>query len=192
MANTIYLEKKDIPQMLLKVFPNYTGKKFQVEQKTKVSLSGAYWDGGSRNEYRAVNMDTGEILPADGKLQNPFTPGYAVPTVEIPPRVCVVEHTIFCGKDLGITFHVNPSDYQNLLPPGEELTEDEKKVLVATRCYKSSYNGQTRQQMSKIPLDIWKQASETLKDKGLLDKRGAITNKGRNAVSAVPSSFIGC
>lgn len=36
-------------------------------------------------------------------------------TVELSPEVLIVEHSIFCGKDSGITVYVHPSVMPKLL-----------------------------------------------------------------------------
>lgn len=185
MSDTIYIEKKDIPSTLLRAFPEYQGKKFEVRRTNKVTLSGAYWDGGTRSEYRAVNIDTGEVSPASPHLANPFTPGYKVPTVEIPPRVCIVEHCIFCGKDMGLRFHVNEEDTQKMLPPPVEMTKEEQICLYVTLTRKASYNGINRQQVSGLSLDTWNEAKASLIARGFLDKRGAATVNGRNARGSI-------
>jgi hypothetical protein len=39
----------------------------------------------------------------------------------MPPNVIVVEHSIFCGKDVGITIYVRPANLAKLLPEGGDL-----------------------------------------------------------------------
>lgn len=189
MNDAFHVSRNDVPPVLLRAFPGYTGKKFEVRRKERVSLSGAYWDGGSRSEYRAVHLDTGEVSAADSKLQNPLTPGYKVPTIDIPPRVCIVKHSIFCGKDMGLTFYVNPSDAVSMLPPSVELTEAEQICLYFTLTRKSSYNGRNRQQMSGLPLSAWEQAKANLIARGLLSKSGAATVNGKNARASIDPSI---
>ena len=62
----------------------------------------------------------------------------------------MVEHTIFCGKDHGLTFYVHPDSAAKLLPSESvELTPNQKLVLNATASLKSSYNGKDRYENSK-------------------------------------------
>jgi hypothetical protein len=85
-------------------FPDWKGRKIKVEEVSHVRLSDRYWDGGTRSEYRAVELDTlhcaspqvtGFNAPAEyGGLRED-------PTIEIPEGVAIVEHSIFCGKDIG-------------------------------------------------------------------------------------------
>ena len=80
-----------------------------------------FWDGGSRNYAVGVDLRTLTALPASSiprKMRqvegNPFNlplcelaipPGYA--DVALVPGVAVVEHCIFCGKDLGYSIYAN-------------------------------------------------------------------------------------
>jgi len=187
MSNTIHLEKKDIPIQILGAFP-YDGKKFKVTLSEKVELYGMFWDGGSRNEYRAVELATGKTIAPMWEATNPpqFGGPRQAPIVELPKGVVIVEHSCFCGKDMGLTIHARPDDYQPMLPSGNtELTEDEKKVINYTCSYKSSYGGISnyRQVQSGLSLERWNVAKATCITKGLLDKRGAVTVKGRNVRS---------
>ena len=114
----------------------------------------------------------------------------------LEPDLAVVRHTIFRGKDLGLTFYVHPAAIAKLLPaPSEELDAIAKMVLTATRSYKSSYMGRDRYQMAKegsqyerarkgeaFPTrEAWEAAKAALIASGYLNKAGAITVKGRNA-----------
>jgi hypothetical protein len=68
-----------------------------------------YWDGGSREYCRAINLSTGEIRqPFDGALI-PWR-GLANATFPIPAGVGILVHSIFCGHDRGITLYVAPGN----------------------------------------------------------------------------------
>lgn len=185
MSKTIYLNRRDVPESILSAI-SYTGTKFRVRLTERVELSGAFWDGGSRSTYIAVELATGKVSPADDRIQNP--PGFGgprtTPQVDIPGGVVIVEHCIFCGKDAGIVIHAHPADYAPMLPAGNDaLSEDERKCLRATRSYKSSYGGvkNYRQAQSGLTPEAWDVAKLSLVSRGLLDKRGALTTAGRNA-----------
>jgi hypothetical protein len=113
------IKKKDIPKPLLKAFPGYRGRTYRVEIRERVSLSNAYWGGGTRSEYVAVNLSTGEIMSADRAIRNPFRCPSS-PQVELPPNVVIVEHAIFCGKDCGLIFHVRPDNVPPALMEGSD------------------------------------------------------------------------
>jgi hypothetical protein len=185
---TQYLERKDVPQVVLNAFPDYNGKKFRLSVCDSVDLHNAYWDGGSRTEYRAVKLDTGEISSANPQITNPFRVPSA-PSVEIPARTVIVAHIIFCGKDVGLEIFARAEDVAPMLPPVCELTEDQKIVLEYTRSRKPSYNGISNYRFHEarsytgITSERWEQAKAEMITSGHLDKRGAITPKGKNAIT---------
>ena len=71
-----------------------------------------FWDGGSRNYAVGVDLRTLTALPASSiprKMRqvegNPFN----LPLCElaIPPGYAIVEHCIFCGRDLWYSIYAN-------------------------------------------------------------------------------------
>ncbi len=95
------------------------------------------------------------------------------------------------GKDHGITIYVNPENISKMLPPAEETPWEEKVVLSATRSLKSSYGGikdyrfYEASRETGITKPEWDKAKESLINKGMLNKSGAITDKGRNVIGNV-------
>lgn len=72
-----------------------------------------YWDGGSKTTSVFVNLQTMDIMSAEDipreqrqKAGNP----YNLPVADciMAPHVVVVEHIVFCGKDLGYRICVHP------------------------------------------------------------------------------------
>jgi hypothetical protein len=186
---TIYLDKLDPESELLRrlTFPGYSGRKFQVELTETITFSGTQWAGGSKTDYRIVQLDGMKVvgIPEAPFLQrSPLHEGQ----YPLPPGYVVVRHHISCGKDLGLTFAVNPRESFKLLPkPSEELTRAQKIVLAATG-YKSSYGGikdlrfHEAHEKTGISRQEYDQAKESLIKKGLFNKAGAITPQGRNAI----------
>jgi len=186
---TIYLDPNPTLTALGTRLYNYKGRKFQAVTAESVTCE-SHWDGGSRSRYIAVDVTTGQAknFGQSGTMfdRNP------VPVVELRPGLMVVEHAIVMGKDYGITLHLHPSDFPKFLPaaPGE-LPTDEKIVLCATRSYKSSYSGQSNYRFHEacsitgISRDRWETAKSDLIIKGLLNKAGALTNVGKNAIGWV-------
>jgi hypothetical protein len=109
--------------------------------------------------------------------------------VNLPAGFVCVQHSIFCGKDTGVTIHVHPDNAPLLLPaPEAELTEDQKTLLLYTRCRKSSYAGISDYRFydanhtKGIGRQNWDSAKAALIASGHLNKAGAITVKGKNAI----------
>ena len=186
---TIYLEANLVPSQLRN---GYSGKKFKavVCESMTIHADADLWSGGSRDRYQGIELATGRTsAPASFNLA-PWDNARDETEITLRQGYGIVRHSIFCGKDMGLTFYVHPTDAVALLPaPSAELSAHEKIVLNATASYKSSYNGQDRYQMampygdkSGYPTRAqWDDAKTLLISKGLLNKAGAITVAGRNA-----------
>ena len=188
---TYYLEPNQVPRQLLQVM-GYRGCKYQANITEILSLSNMQWDGGSRNSYMAINLATGEQKPLSDPRPWPQNMS-ALPDYPMKSGVVVAQHIIFCGKDLGIRFHVHPDDVTKLLPDNSDsaLTQQEKVVLAYTQSLKSSYGGIKNYRFVEanrkeaITLEQWEQAKTTLIASGHLRKNGAITPTGRNVDTGI-------
>ena len=107
MNQQIKLTSKEASPVVKLVFPNYTGRKFKVEFTDKVTFYDTNWGGGTKNSYAAIK--------SDGTVGNLYAPApWANPvegkTVDLPVDILLVEHSIFCGKDMGITIYAHPTN----------------------------------------------------------------------------------
>jgi len=181
----IYLDATpDVKSMARMAFPGYTGRKFKLDNSGHPVNVTSYWDGGSRDYYSAVNLSTGTRIdvPQNG---TPFDGGPVAPDgVTVPAGYVIAQHSIFCGKDMGLTFYVNPETATQFLPAPDVLTEDELNVLVSTT-HKNTYGGRTdiRFHKSGLTREAWNTASDALKSRKLLNKAGSLTTSGRNAIN---------
>ncbi len=189
---TIHIEPKDVAQIIATTFPGYRGKTVKVTASETVSLYDLNWSGGSRNQYRTCTIDGQPMGSADRfNAMAPWDNVAEGKSLPIPQGFVCVEHSIFCGKDTGLTVYVNPADMPRYLPSKPELTADERLILDATRSLKASYNGMDRYEMKRrdaypkpfMSRDQWETVKAGLVAKGLLDKRGAITLAGKNAIA---------
>lgn len=192
--NAIYLDPNMIPATLRS---GYNGKKFKavVCTETTIPADAGLWSGGTRDTYQLIHLETGRAVTASDNMSSPWNAARKDQTITLEPGFIVVEHSTFCGKDMGLTFYVHPDNAAKLLPaPTAELTEHEATVLQATCSYKSSYNGRDRYQMAQdghrwsknadtpfATREQWDTAKQSLIAKGLLNKAGAVTPAGRNA-----------
>ena len=87
------------------VYPEYRGRKLRIERADTYRMQN-YWDGGSRSYVKALDLATGRVSEAAPSSGNPFN-DIAHAVVAIPPGIALVEHSIFCGKDIGITVYVS-------------------------------------------------------------------------------------
>ena len=185
--NITYLDgnEPNVQRLARAVFPSYRGRKYSFQVADSVALTGTYWDGGSRSSYGGVNLSNFQAasLPQFDPPQHGGP--IQTPEVEVQPGMAVVEHSIFCGRDTGITFYVHPSDAPQLLPEPESVTEDEQIVLAFTH-RKNSYGGRSNIRFTEahsrygITADRWTAAQEDLKARKLLRANGSVTPAGRN------------
>ena len=105
--NWTKVRKDAVRPIVEATFPRYRGRTFKVGFTDTVSFHDTNWGGGSRNTYRAVRMDKGTVndLPSFAPWSNPVEGQ----TVDLPENVVVVEHSIFCGKDMGLRFYAHPN-----------------------------------------------------------------------------------
>ena len=186
--NITYLDgnEPNIQRLARAVFPSYRGRKFSFEVADSVALTGTYWDGGSRSSYGGVNLSTFQAASLPQFDPPQFGGPIQTPKVEVRPGMAIVEHSIFRGRDAGITFYVHPSDAPQLLPEPESVTEDEQIVLAFTKSLKNSHGGRSNVRFTEahrrygITADRWTAAQEALKARKLLRSNGSITPAGRN------------
>lgn len=189
------IDPKQAAPIIRATFPGYAGRMVRIVPSSTVTFHDLNWSGGTRNQYRACRLD-GAPLPSRVAMNAPapWENPYEGHTVEIPQGAAVVEHTIFCGKDLGLRIHARQEDLAPMLPAPVELTPFEVIVLKYTAERKSSYNGKDRYDMaaddskygySKIATmptrAEWESAKQALIARGMLNKAGAITISGKNA-----------
>jgi hypothetical protein len=205
---THYLEPNQVPDQLRR---GYAGRKFQVKvcEQMTIPADAGLWSGGSRSVFTAVDLVTGnDDAPTLSRYQrsSPFGDVRREITVNLEPGKAIVEHVTFCGKDMGLRFYLHPSNVDALkIEAAPDLDPVERIVLIATRSLKSSYNGKDRFQMAvddlsyksrfavagslnpKTPVivptrDDWNAAKARLIARKLLNKAGAITTAGKNAI----------
>lgn len=177
---TIYLEPSQVPAHLK---GGYTGKTFRAEVTETVTIpaEAGLWSGGSRETYQAIELATGRSIAASDNVSAPWDKERKDQRIALRSGFAVVKSTMFCGKDLGLTFFVHPADAVKLLPPtDDEITPTERKVLGIIHCYKSSYRAEYYRRAGIKSAEV--EAIKTgLYKRGYLTKSGAITPKGSNA-----------
>jgi hypothetical protein len=203
---TVYLDKSQVPAQLRGA---YSGTRFQVEvtDRVHIPITAGLWDGGSRDSYSAIRIADGAGVPFPGQDAAPWDATRVAREVALVPGICVVEHSIFCGKDMGLRFYLHPADAAPMLPPpADALPAIEQLILDYTAGRKSSYMGRDRYDMAcedlrhairypgsygaprmpEVPTRAqWDSAKLALIAKGYLNKAGAITTAGRNLAGRV-------
>ena len=180
--NTRTLEKSQIPAR----FP--IANKLSVRLCESMQLNNVSWSGGTRSYYLGIDMATGETSSLGGN-NNPvqFGGNNEGRTIELKPGFGVLESSIFCGKDMGYTLYCLESD-ADFLPAQDDISRNERIVLIATRGFKNTYSGETNLRFKEahretgIDSDTWETTKAGLIEKRLLRKNGSITPKGQDLV----------
>lgn len=184
---TVHIDRREVEHLISATYPEWKGQKVQVEATDSLLVHGLNWSGGSRNQYRACTLDGKATGSADiGNHAAPWRNPVEGKTTPIPSGHCVIQHIMFCGKDLGIRIYVNPVDMPRYLKSGsEELTEQEKVVLACIRSYISSYRREEARRHG-VSAQQYETLVEGLKAKGLLTKVGGLSLAGKNAAASLP------
>ena len=114
--DSIKVSRKEVFAVVNATFPNYKGRKFRIQPAEAVGFYDLNWSGGTRNQYRACAIDGSPIdskynLNSPAPWNNPFEGK----RIELPMDVVIVEHSMFCGKDVGLRIYVNPANMPRLL-----------------------------------------------------------------------------
>ena len=80
-----------------------------ISQKNPVTISGTYWDGGSRSEYYQVDIRTGRAQSLGSVAPPQFGGPAADPVVTIEPGSAIVRVGIFLGRPVVPTVYL-PTD----------------------------------------------------------------------------------
>jgi len=184
----------DIRKIVKACYPQYNGKTIQISD-TPPKTCRSYWDGGSKRYYVLYSLSDGRTMEV-GTNHPFFEPDKPYELRELPKDVLLVQHNIFQGKDLGITIFANQENMQHMLPDPMELPDNEIIVLLYTAHLKSSYAGQSNYRRysavrdNKITKEGWDAAKAKLIESKHLNKAGAITAKGRNAIENHPNRYL--
>lgn len=91
---------------LRRAFPGYRKHKAIIRATNHLTLSGAYWDGGSRSTYSAVNAQ-GTSLPLTYSTA-PTQFGGVEKEIILTPNILILQAGTFCGKPATVTIHALP------------------------------------------------------------------------------------
>jgi hypothetical protein len=102
---------KESASLVRRAFPGATSRRPVRVYVTETYACRDFWDGGSREEPRFVELATGRVLSSDSipraaRQQAGNGYGLAVADVALTPGFAIVVHSIFCGKDLGYRVYV--------------------------------------------------------------------------------------
>lgn len=190
---TIHIDKPDqyLQAIFKKAFPEYNGKKWKITPKESVDVTyGNYSSGGTRYDYVLLNINNDEMLEVP--TQHPYFDRQITGADNVPLGngvICVI-HKHFCGKDMGLELLLHPNDMTKYLPPPVDLDANEVWLLRATQSWISSYRKERVQAYFNNDQSVIETVKQSLITKGLLNKAGAITPAGRNALEALPKETL--
>jgi hypothetical protein len=183
----MHIQTPEVKELAAKAFPEYSGKRFEVEPfKGEMQLYSC-WNGGSRDYWSFVNLASNKVAPVPENGTPWSNGGKIFRCGRLPENIALVRWSR--GRFESITIYLHPSNIRaDMLPAPTELSWAEKVVLTATRSLKSSYAGIKNyraveaKQQTGITLPEWESAKAQLITRGMLNKAGAITDTGRNAI----------
>lgn len=193
MSQTVYLDPKDVPARW-RVLLGYTGRKFKACVTDSVQPMNMQWSGGTRYRYLAFHPGTGEQREIVDSRPWPHNHG-PCPSIDIEPGWIIVQHSTFCGKDSGLTFHVRADMATGLLPAPDVDDEDVAILCLATATLKNSYGERKDIRFTEsaratgITRERWDSAMARAKERKLVRGNGAITPAGRNLAESVRGKY---
>lgn len=109
---TIEVKFSDVRDIITRAFPGARSRRTVKIQASNSYSVRDFWDGGSRDECRFVELSSLRVMssaeiPQDVRQQQSNPYNLPVCEVNLTPGYCVVEHIIFCGKDLGYRIYVS-------------------------------------------------------------------------------------
>ena len=150
----------------------------------------SYWDGGSRDEYRLVELESRRVfaVPTSHPFFDRRDDGErcgSLQIAELPPGTALVCGGTFCGKPATVRVLLRPENLAKLLPAPLELTDCERSALNAIAGMKGGYRAEEFNRRGLGEYSASNPLVASLASKGLvtINKAGAIavTVDGRNA-----------
>ena len=104
-------------KLLNMTYPQYRGRKINLEYAATITLYDRDWSGGTHADYIILrDLGNGIERAATPRFSPSAGPEAYSPTLPIPPGYVVVSHLMFCGHDAGITITANPDSSFAFLP----------------------------------------------------------------------------
>lgn len=174
----INVDPKTLPQHIRNLLP--TAHTVNVVLTDRVALESIQWSEGSRNVYTLANLDDSTIVkPVTDSRPWPQSM-FPIGETQIPPRFVIIKTGTFCGKEATPYIYARAEDVApQIEKPEVKLTHLESQVLYCLACYNSSGRKRFRDDFN-ISKPRWDSFVESLADKGLATRRGAVTIEGKN------------
>jgi hypothetical protein len=112
-----------VKRILAATWPDYAGRKVELLITDKVHLSSYTGEGGSWNEWKALEL--GEFRIADVECHGGLSAHVAGPgslawntafeATRMVPNIAYVGRIHFCGKDMGVRIVIHPDNAVKML-----------------------------------------------------------------------------
>lgn len=181
----IFLDPASVPSHLRL---GTAGLKFRaiVGDTVCIPANAGLWESGSRDLFYAVQISDGAYVELPCQDFSPSHEARKARSVEIPAGVAVVRHSVFMGRDSGLTYYLRADDAAPLLPQtAPDLSRECHIVLACAGGLKSAYR---REAAAREGIDAatYDQLKDSLIADGLMASNGSITIRGRNVLAALP------
>ena len=179
----VYLDPNLVPNHLK---TGYSGKAFKACAVTEYTINGqdGIWDHGTRETHKLVRISDGKELPIIDANLAPWDKERKDVKVTLEPGFAIVRHSMFQGKDMGLTFYIHPDNIAPMLPKPVELTTEEKQVLYVHRALIARARKEELQR-NRFDMSKYDSTLASLQAKGLIAANKAITIAGRNAAEGL-------
>jgi hypothetical protein len=163
---------KDIADLV-----GYTKRLVHVIPCESMQMLDLHWEGATRVRYRAVNINSMEVM------QLPQREGAIV---RLSLAMAIVASVVKDGREAPLTVYIRPENvraaWTDLAP--DDLTWADKVVLAAIKNYRAAYRIAEVHNICALGEAEYKLSRQRLMDRGLLDSRGVITLIGLNAIGS--------
>lgn len=95
--------------------PTYRKRSVSYIETNAVTLSGGYWDEGSRDDYSHHTLTGSSASTLRYPTAPPQFGGADAPRFEIPAGTIVVNGGTFCGRESGLTLYASKEDIATLM-----------------------------------------------------------------------------
>jgi hypothetical protein len=124
MDKYVLKQHPDLRQIVEAACPRYRKHHAYVVVADRVTLSGTFWDDGSRSTYVAVDLLSRRVKSAPQYDPPQFGGPRETPVVTLPENVVIVEVGVFRGKQATATVYVRAANLANLLPQSRSQSGD--------------------------------------------------------------------
>ena len=185
----VALNEPGIGPIVAKAFPA-NRKPIEVREFVGPMSMNSYWDGGSKDEYRLVDLATGQLwsMPSSHPMFDYLPSGDRCGRLQIsalPENAALVQGGVCLGKPAKVTVFLRSDNMVKMIAHKPELTDPERKALEVIGSIRGGVRGEYFRDAGLGEYGAANPVIASLVVKGLAkaNKAGAVqlTIEGRNA-----------